>query len=80
MNKIDPKVRECFYLGPASNHPRAIITRNVTWAHVRSGRSLITRPTPSVIGEGNVRGHGREASAANGESSSEDGESSAAEA
>ena len=41
MNKMDPKPRECFYLGPARNHPReskrvfvltgkVIITRNVT--------------------------------------------------
>ena len=47
MNKMDPKARGCFYFGPARNHPReskrvfvhtgkVIITRNVTWAHVRS--------------------------------------------
>ena len=41
-NKMDPKARECFYLGPARNHPseskrvlvrtgKMIITRNFTW-------------------------------------------------
>ena len=50
MNKMDPKARERFYLGLARNHPReskrvfvhtgkVIITKNVTWVHVRSGRS-----------------------------------------
>ena len=52
-----------------------IITRNVTWVHVRSGRSLVTRSIPSVIGEGNESGQIREASAADSESTSEDGES-----
>ena len=51
------------------------MTRNITWAHVRSGRSLITRSKPSVVGEGNESGHDQEASAANSESASEDGES-----
>ena len=46
---------------------KVIITRNVTWAHVRSGRSLITRSKPSVVGEGNESGQDREASAANSE-------------
>ena len=84
MNKMDPKARECFYLGPAKNHPReskrvfvhtgkVIITRNVTWAHVRSGRFLITRSKPSVVGEGDESGQDREASSANSESASEDG-------
>ena len=51
MNKIDPKARQCFYPGSARNHPReskrifvhtgkVIMARNVTRAHVRSGRSL----------------------------------------
>ena len=86
MNKMDPKARECFYLGPARNHPReskrvlvntgkVIITRNVTWAHVGSGRSLITRSKPSVVGGGDESGQDREASVANSESASEDGES-----
>ena len=50
-NKMDPKARECFYLGPARNHPserkrvlvrtgKVIITRNVTWAHVPLSRPL----------------------------------------
>ena len=83
---MDPKARECFYLGPAKNHPReskrvfvhtgkVVITRNVTWAHVRSGRFLITRSKPSVVGEGDESGQDREASSANSESASEDGES-----
>ena len=86
MNKMDPKAREYFYLGPARNHPReskrvfvhtakVIMTRNVTWVHVRSGRSLITRSKPSVAGEGNESGQDQEASAANSESASEDRES-----
>ena len=52
-----------------------MITRNVTWAHVRSGRSLITRSKFSVVGEGDESGPDREASAANSGSASEDGES-----
>ena len=86
MNKMDPKARECFYLVPARNHPReskrvlvhtgkVIITRNVTWAHVRSGRILITRSKTPVVGEGDESGQDRGASAANRESASEDGES-----
>ena len=83
MNKMDLKARKCFYLGSARNHPReskrvfihtekVIITRNITWAHVRSGRPLITRSKPLVVGEGNESGQNREASAANIESASED--------
>ena len=86
MNKMDPKAREHLYLGPARNHPReskrvlvpsgkVILTRNVTWAHVRSGRSLITRSKPSLVGDGDESGQDREASVANSESASEDGES-----
>ena len=87
-HELDPKARECFCVDPARNHPReskrvfvhtgkVIITtsRNVTWAHVRSGRSLITRSKPSVVGESNESGQDREASAANSERASEDGES-----
>ena len=85
-NKMDPKARECMYLSPARNHPReskrvlvhtgkVIITRHVTWAYARFGRSLITRSKPSVVGEGNESGQDREASAANSEGASEDGES-----
>ena len=84
VNKMEPKARKC--LGPARNHQReskrvlvytgnVIITRNVTGAHVRSRRSLITRSKPSVGGEGDGSGQGREASAVNSESASEDGES-----
>ena len=79
-----------FYLGPARNHTReskrvfvprgkVIITRNVIWTHARSGRSLITRSKPSVVGEGNESGQDREASAADSESASEDGESMSGE-
>ena len=61
----------------ARNHPReskrllihtgkVIITRNVTWAHVRSGRSL----KPSMVGEGNESEQDREAGAANSQSAS----------
>ena len=83
---MDPKARGYFYLGPARNHPReskrvfvhtgkVIITRDVTWAHLRSGRSLITRSKPSVVGEGDESGQDRDASTTNSESASEDGES-----
>ena len=83
MNKMDPKARKCFYLGPARNHPReskrvfihtrkVIITRNTTGTHVRSGRPLVTRSKPLVVGEGNESGQNREASAASSESASED--------
>ena len=86
MNKMDPKARECFHLGPARNHPReskrvfvhtgkVMITRNVTWAHVRSVCSLITRSKPSVVGEGNESGQDREPSVANREIASKDGDS-----
>ena len=62
MNKMDPKARECFYLGPARNHPseskrvlvrtrKVIVTRNVTWAHERSSLTAVSKP--SVEGEGN---------------------------
>ena len=51
------------------------MTRNVTWAHVRSGRSLTTRSKPSVVREGDESGQDRDANAANSESASEDGES-----
>ena len=75
-----------FYLGPARNHPRGskrvfvhkgkvIMTRNITWAHVRAGRSLIARSKPSVVGQGSESRLDREASVANSESASEDGES-----
>ena len=71
MIKMDPKARECFYLGPARNHPResksvfvhtgkVIITIKVTWAHVRSGRSSTARSKPSVDREGNESGQDQE--------------------
>ena len=71
MNKMDPKARECFYLGPARNHSneskrvlvhtrKVIVTRNVTWAHAPP--SLTARSKPSVEGEGNKRGRDRETS------------------
>ena len=85
-NKMDPKARESFYLAPPINHPheskrvfvptgKGMITTNVTWVHVRSGRSLITRSKPSVVGESDESGQDREASAANSESAPENGES-----
>ena len=46
---------------------KTIITRNVTWAHLRPGRSLITPSKPSVVREDNQSGQDREASAANSE-------------
>ena len=86
MNKMDPKARECFYLGPARNHPReskrvfvltgkVIITRNVTWAHVHSGRSLITRSKPLAEKKGCGHGTNREASSFGGETELGDAES-----
>ena len=75
-----------FYLGPTRNHPReskrvfvltgkVIITRNVTWAHVRSGRSLITRSKPLVEVKGCDHGKKREASSFGGETELGDAES-----
>ena len=63
MNKMDPKARECFYLGPARNHPneskrvlvhtrKVIVTRNVTWAHVPPSLTAVSEP--SVEGETNA--------------------------
>ena len=48
-NKMEPKARECFYLGSARNHQRVrkslfvhtgkvIVARNVVWYYVRSER------------------------------------------
>ena len=85
MNKMDPKASKCFYLGPARYHPReskrvfvhtgkVVIARNVTWTYVRSGRSLIIRSKPSLVGEGNESGKDREVSAANSENAPEDEE------
>ena len=86
MNNMDPKARECFYLGPARNHPReskrvfvltgkVIITRNVTWAYVRYRRSLITGPKPLVEEKGCDHGKNREASSSGGETELGDAES-----
>ena len=83
---MDPKARECFYLGPARNHPRerkrvfvltgkVIITRIVTWAHVRSRRSLITGSRPLVEKKGCDHGENREASLFGGETEVGGGES-----
>ena len=77
-NKMDPKAKECFYLGPARNHPseskrvlvrtgKVIITRNVTWAHVPLSRPLAVRLTPLVKGKGCGHGKNREASSFGGE-------------
>ena len=62
MHKMDPKVRECFYLSSSINHPceskrvlvhsrKVIVTRNVTWAHVPSVRPVSVQPKPSMKGE-----------------------------
>ena len=77
-NKMDPKARGCFYLGPARNHPseskrvlvrtgRVIITGNVTWANVPLSRPPTVRSTPLVEGEGCDHGKNREASSFGGE-------------
>ena len=86
LHKMDPKVRECFYLGPARNHPReskrvfmltgkVIITRKVTLAHIRSRRSLITGSKPLVEEKGCDHGTNREASSFGGETELGDAES-----
>ena len=59
---MDPKAKECLYLGAARNHlsesKRVLVrtievirTRNVTWAHVPFSRPPTARSTPSVEGE-----------------------------
>ena len=59
---MDPKAKECLYLGPVRNHPseskrvlvrtiKVIITIKVTWAHVPFSRPPTARSTPSVEGE-----------------------------
>ena len=52
-----------------------IITRNVTWAHVRSGRSFNYAIKAFGVGEGDESGQDREANAANSKRASENGES-----
>ena len=90
ISKTDPKTSECFYLVPVKNRPREskrrlvytgklITIRNVTWAHVHSGRSSTTRSKPSVEGKGNENEQDRKASAADSDSVSEHGESEAEE-
>ena len=85
-NKMDPKARECFYLGPARNHPseskrvlvrtgKVIIIRNVTWVHVPLSRPLTVRSTPLVEGKGCDHGKNREASSFSGETKLGDAES-----
>ena len=65
--KMDPKARESLYLGPTRNPPReskhvflhtgkVIVTRNVTWAYIRSGRFSSVQSKPSVEGKGNESG------------------------
>ena len=83
MNKMEPKARECFYLGPARNHPqeskrvlvdtgKVVITRNVTWAHAPPGRFLTAQSKPSEEGEGDESDHeNREASSEGSVSASE---------
>ena len=85
-NKMDHKARECFYLGPARNHPseskrvlvrtgKVIITRNVTWVHVPLSHPPTVRSTPLVEGEGYDHGKNREASSFGGETELRDAES-----
>ena len=83
---MDPKARECFYLGPARNRPseskrvlvgteKVIITRSVTWAHVPLSRPPSARSTPSVEWEGCDHRMNREASSFGGDTESGDDES-----
>ena len=85
-NKMDPKARECFYLGPARNHPgeskrvlvrteKVIITRNVTWAHVPLSRPPTVISTPLMEGEGCDHGKNLEARSFDGDTESRDDES-----
>ena len=85
-NKMDPKAKECFYLGPARNQPseskrvlvrtgKVIITRNASWAHVPLSRPLIVKSTPLVGGKGCDNGKNREASSFGGETELGDAES-----
>ena len=85
-NKMGPKARERFYLGPARNHPsekervlvrtgKVVITRNVTWAYVPFSRPPIVRSTPLVEAEGCDHGKKREASSFGGETELGDAES-----
>ena len=77
-NKMDPKARECFYLGPARNPPserkrvlvrtgKVIITRNVTCDHIPHSRPPTVRSTPLGEREGCDHGKSREASLFGGE-------------
>ena len=85
-NKMYPKARERFYLGPARNHPseskrvlvrtgKIIIARNITWAHVPLSRPLTVKSTPLVEGKGCDHGENREASSFGGETELGDAES-----
>ena len=85
-NKVDPKARECFYLGPARNHPseskrvvvrtgKVITARNVIWAHVPLSRPPTVRSTPLMEGGGCDHGKNREASSFGGETELGDAES-----
>ena len=84
---MDPKVRECFYLGLARNHPskrkralvrtgKVVLFRNVTRAHVPLSRPPTVRSTPFVEGEDCDHGKNREASSFGGESGDDESESS----
>ena len=85
-NNMDPKARECFYLGPARNHPsenkrvlvrtgKVIISRKVAWAHVPLSRPPTVRSTLLVEGEGCDHGKNREASSFGSETELGDAES-----
>ena len=63
INKMDPKARACFYLGPARNNPteskrvlvdsgKVVVTRNVTGANSPSSYPINTQSKPPEGEEG----------------------------
>ena len=62
-NKSQPKAQDCYYVGPAIDHPRDCIrvltanrsiltTRNVTWRHVPLSRLAPPQQLPPIAEEG----------------------------
>ena len=62
-NKLQPKAQDCYYVGPAIDHPRDCIrvltanrsiltTRNVTWRHVPLSRPAPPQQLPPIAEEG----------------------------
>ena len=62
-NKSQPKAQDCYYVGPAIDHPRDCIrvltanrsiltTRNVTWRHVPLSRPAPPQQLPPIAEEG----------------------------